>query len=154
MNLTQISEIDWAGIRASRKYYPSPTHWEDESFYFLMVDRKDEAALRRGRQYLREISGDGVNFGLPCMLGGQIRSLVPWSRLFDDQEVLLAINTDPAFEHSAWATIDDSLHQAGTALTCIYSSSAAQLHGKVNIANKNGKAVYLTVPAGGLVIYK
>jgi hypothetical protein len=30
------------------------------------------------------------------MIGGQIRSVVPWSRLFNDQELLLAINTDPA----------------------------------------------------------
>jgi hypothetical protein len=39
--------------------------------------RRNRLALRRGRQYLREISGDGHTFGLPRMLGGQIRS---WCR--------------------------------------------------------------------------
>ena len=82
--------------------------------------RRDKLALRRGRQYLREISGNGIDFGLPRMLGEQIRSVVPWSRIFNDQEILLAINTDYAAPRSAWVTIDDGLHQAGQTLTiCI-----------------------------------
>ena len=40
-------------------------------------------ALRRGRQYLREISGNRMDFGLPEMVGGEIRSIVPWSRILD-----------------------------------------------------------------------
>jgi hypothetical protein len=116
--------------------------------------RKNEPALRRGRQYLRQISGDGVNFGLPCMIGGQIRSVVPWSRLFNDQELLLAINTDPDRDCSAWVTIDDSLHQAGENLTCLYSTNTTQVNTTVQVVPKNGRAVCLTVPPGGFVIYK
>ena len=73
--------------------------------------RRKEPALRRGRQFLRPISGDGVNFGLPQMIGGQIRSVVAWSRIFVDQELLCAINTDPDNDRSAWVTVDDALHR-------------------------------------------
>ena len=43
--------------------------------------RKKLLPLRRGRQVLHHISGDGVNFGLPHRLGERMRSLVCWSRL-------------------------------------------------------------------------
>jgi glycosidase len=116
--------------------------------------RRDKLALRRGRQYLREISGNGIDFGLPRMLGGQIRSVVPWSRIFNDQELLLAINTDYASPRSAWVTIDDGLHQAGQTLTCLYSTNAGQIGQEATIESRNGKAVVLTLPPGGFVIYE
>ena len=56
--------------------------------------RKSEIALRRGRQFLREISGDGVNFGVPQRMGDRMLSVVAWSRIFDDREIVLALNTD------------------------------------------------------------
>ncbi|GJL66849.1 MAG: alpha-amylase [Nitrospirales bacterium] len=115
--------------------------------------RRDKLALRRGRQYLREISGNGIDFGLPRMLGGQIRSVVPWSRIFNDQEILLAMNTDYAAPRSAWVTVDDGLHQAGHTLTCLYSTNAGQIGQETTLESRNGKAVVLTLPAGGFVIY-
>lgn len=115
---------------------------------------KKNVALRRGRQYLREISGDGISFGLPRMFGNETRSIVAWSRIFDDRECLLAINTDTWNSTTAWITIDDGLHRAGTSLTCIYSTQASDIGGKVTIEMRNGKAVSLTVPLGGFVIYQ
>lgn len=116
--------------------------------------RAREPALRRGRQFLRQISGDGLNFGLPQMINGQIRSVVPWSRIFVDQEVVCAMNTDPDSSRSAWVTIDDSLHKIGDKLTCNYSSDAGQIGGTVTAEARNGKAVQLTVPKGGFVVFK
>lgn len=71
---------------------------EDNSVYQELAKvleiRRQNIVLRRGRQYLRPISApeNGVNFGLPEMIGGQLCSVVPWSRIFNDQEMLLAIN--------------------------------------------------------------
>src|SRR5262249_59839081 len=67
--------------------------------------RKKLLPLRRGRQALHHISGDGVNFGLPHRLGERMRSLVAWSRLFADQEVLVAVNTDEARPVTAYSTV-------------------------------------------------
>jgi len=120
----------------------------------LLDLRRRTIALRRGRQYLRPISGDGVQFGLPAMIGGQIRSVVPWSRLFDDEEVLCAINTDAGQDRSAWVTLDDGLHRAGEALTCLYSSRPGEAGRTAAVEARNGKAVLLTVPAGGVVVYR
>jgi glycosidase len=116
--------------------------------------RRHRLALRRGRQYLREISGDGHSFGLPRMLGGQIRSVVPWSRIFDDHEMLVAINTDYHHPSTAWVTIDSDLHPAGGALRCVYSFDAGQIGSEVEVEARNGKAVRLTVPAAGCAIWE
>jgi glycosidase len=120
----------------------------------LLIIRKERPILRRGRQYLREISGDGRNFGFPELIGGQIRSLVPWSRILSDHEVVLAINTDARNAKTAWVTVDAALHKAGDALTCIYSTDAAQIGSKAIVERRNGLAVLLTVPAAGFIIFE
>jgi hypothetical protein len=38
---------------------------------------------------------------------------VPWSRIFNGKEVLLAINTDYDQPRTAWVTVDNELHWAG-----------------------------------------
>ncbi|WNF16481.1 alpha-amylase family glycosyl hydrolase [Microcystis aeruginosa] len=122
----------------------------------ILEIRRQNIVLRRGRQYLRSISSpdDGVRFSLPEMVGGQIRSLVPWSRIFNGKEVLLAINTDYDQPRTAWVTVDNELHQAGDGLKCLYSKDAAQIGQSVTVEARNGKAVLITVPAAGFVIFE
>ncbi len=95
-----------------------------------------------------------MNFGFPFIMGDRMRSLVAWSRLFLEEEILLAVNTDPGRASSAWVTIDDALHRADGGLTCLYSTKSADIGGRVQVAPRNGKAVRLSVPAGGFAMYK
>ena len=133
---------------------------ENHEIYRFIADvtalRNTHLALRRGRQYLREISdsGDFGTFGLPRMIGGQIRSVVPWSRLFDDQEIVLAINTDADNARAAWVTIDATLHNSPGVLTCQYSTDPAQIGTTTPIEARNGRALRIVVPAGGFLIYR
>ena len=117
--------------------------------------RQKNIVLRRGRQYLRKISApnDGVNFSLPEKVGREMRSVVSWSRIFSKKEMLLAINTDYDNPRKAWVTIDNELHKAGDELKCIYSTDAAQIDQSVTVEARNGKAVLVTVPAAGFVIF-
>jgi len=116
--------------------------------------RKKRLTLRRGRQYLREISGNGIDFGLPRMFGKEIRSIIPWSRILDTKETLVAINTDYDNPKTAWVTIDNSLHTPGDVLTCIYSTDPAEIGKSISVVPRNGTAVQLAMPAGGFVIYE
>jgi len=120
----------------------------------ILKIRKDKIALRRGRQYLRPISGDGINFGVPHMIENEIRSIVSWSRIFNNKEILLAINTDYFQLKTAWVTIDNSLHEAGDKLKCIYSTDKEQINTEVVVEERNGKSVLLTVPAAGFVVFE
>ena len=116
--------------------------------------RAGHLPLRRGRQFLRQISGDGQNFGFPTRIGaGRMQSVVAWSRIFNEQELLCAINTDPDADRGAFVTIDNDLHAAGSALTCIYSTKGAEIGQTINVEARNGKAVFLNVPAAGFVVY-
>ena len=120
----------------------------------ILKIRQKHLVLRRGRQYLRPISGDGFNFGYPEMVNGQIRFIVPWSRILSSKEMLLAINTDYDRPHSAWVTIDYELHQTDRLLQCIYSTDKSQIGQQVTVEARNGKSVKITTPAGGFVIFE
>jgi hypothetical protein len=119
----------------------------------ILAIRRGDMAIRRGRQYLREISGDGVHFGLPQMVGGVIRSVVPWSRIFNDREVVLGVNTDFDALRTAWVTIDAGLHAVGSRLTCRYSTDPTQIGTQLRVEELNGRAVEVTLPPAGFAMY-
>ena len=80
----------------------------------ILTVRKSDLAIRRGRQYLRPISEDGVAFWYPNRIGeGRMTSIVAWSRIMSNREVVCAINTDLAATRTAWVTIDARLHAIG-----------------------------------------
>lgn len=145
---------EFGAFRSRRRHCFAEDHPLYREFAKILALRRQKLPLRRGRQYLRPISGNGADFGLPAMIGDRMRSVVPWSRIFADREVLAAINTDAQQPRTAWVTIDDRLHRAGDRLTCLYSTDAAQIGKDVAVEPRNGKAVLLTVPAAGFVVYE
>jgi len=116
--------------------------------------RRKNITLRRGRQYLRDISGDGTNFGPPSFVGGatRINSIIAWSRLLDDEEFVLAINTDTNNDLEVWVTVDNTLHEAGDRFTCLYPGET--LLPETVVENRNGKAILIKVARAGFVVYK
>jgi glycosidase len=145
---------EFGAFESRGRHFFDETHPVYVALQQILRLRRQHLVLRRGRQFLRPISGDGVTFGLPMMLGGTIRSIVPWSRLFADRELLLAFNTDVDQSRTAWVTIDDRLHASGDQLTCLHSTQPAQIGSRVTVSPRNGKAVQLTVPAAGFVAYE
>lgn len=145
----------FGSLRSTGRHFFNESHPAYRAIARLSALRRQQIALRRGRQFLRPISdtGDEGTWGLPRMLGGEIRAVVPWSRIFNDQELLVAINTDPDNDRRAWVTIDDALHQAGATLTCLYSTDEAIIGQTVTVAARNGKAVELALPPAGAVVY-
>lgn len=118
--------------------------------------RRERIALRRGHQYLREISADGVRFGLPRTSDDCMPSLVAWSRIIFDREVLLAINIDTAAPVTAVVTVDSTLHSPGDTLCCIYSVEPAEIGQEVAIVTlaDSRATVRLTIPRAGFVAYE
>jgi hypothetical protein len=119
----------------------------------VIKTREDNIALRQGRQYLCEMSADGLGFGIQYRIGGRMLSLVAWLRIFPDTEILCAVNTDPNQALSAWVTIDRKLHREGGKLQRIYSTDDAEAPETVSVETRNGRAVQMRVPAHGFVIY-
>lgn len=80
--------------------------------------------------------------------------MIPWSRIFNDQEMLLAINTDADNPCTAWVIVDHGLHRDGDLLKCLYSTEAEQIGQDLVIQEVKPytSAVLLTLPPAGLAI--
>ena len=119
----------------------------------VLAVRRGERALRRGRQYLRPISTDGSSFFLPRRLGaGRVRSLVGWSRILADREVIVVINTDSSAERAAWVTVDAGLHNVDDEYRYVHSSAATMIGSTTGVVAANGRAIKVQVPANGVAI--
>jgi glycosidase len=145
----------FGAFRSRDRHCFNEESWVYRELAKVLKLRREHLALRRGRQYLREISGNGIDYGLPRMIGGEIRSIVPWSRLFDRREILLAINTDRHGARTASVLIDADLHAAGSTLTCLYSTAAAEIGQTIRVEDRGDGAriVRLSAPAAGFVMY-
>lgn len=111
--------------------------------------------MRRGRQYLRQISPTGLHFEYPTRMGeDRLRSIVAWSRIFNDREMALALNTDAEEPRSSWIIVDAGLHSEGDYLKCVYSTDRTQIGRVFPIRRTGGGALafFLTVPPAGFVI--
>ncbi|WP_041672329.1 hypothetical protein [Rhizobium leguminosarum] len=75
-------------FRSRERHFFREDTWLFRELAKVFQVRREQLALRRGRQYLREISGNGMDYGLPHMIAGQMRSVVPWSRVLDRTEIL------------------------------------------------------------------
>jgi glycosidase len=125
----------------------------------LMDLRKKLLPLRRGRQVLHQISADGVSFGLPHRLGERMRSLVAWSRLFIDEEVLVAFNTDESRPVTVYSTVAPIFRVEGDQLHRIFwyapKPSAEPPPSTLTVERKSDLlAVRMTLPPAGFVMYR
>lgn len=145
----------FGAFRSRGRHCFSEDHAVYQELSIILALRKQKIALRRGRQYLRSISGDGVNFGYPQLLGDRMKSVVPWTRNFDDQNLLLAINTDPDQPSTAWIDLDPSTLPAKGLLTCLYATDAAYIGQTLTVQTLGEhQAVQITVPAAGFVVFE
>jgi 1,4-alpha-glucan branching enzyme len=59
-----------------------------------------------------------------------------------------------AHANGIYVILDIILNHAGNVLKCIYSTDASQIGQSVTVEARNGKAVSITVPAAGFVIFE
>jgi glycosidase len=83
--------------------------------------RHEWIALRRGRQYVHEISGDGEHFGPPVKFGDRLHTLVSWSRVVAHHEMLVVFNTDEINTHELYSTLNPNLRTEGDELRLLFS---------------------------------
>lgn len=79
--------------------------------------RMNEPALRYGRLYFRQVSGNGIDFGYSSGSGG----LVAFSRVLGDREVVVVANTGSS-PFNGKVLIDRDLNRAGASLTVAFSN--------------------------------
>ncbi len=81
---------------------------------------RSNQALRFGRMYFREISGDGIHFGLPIGTS----STLAFSRILYPHEVLVACNVSGQ-PRSDSIIVDANLHRAGDQMSFLYGKTGS-----------------------------
>ncbi len=144
----------FGAFRSRGRHVFDETHPVYAALARLLQLRRRTPTLRFGRQYLREISGDGLGFGLPRRIGeGRMTSIVAWSRLLNDEEIVCAVNTDTVAERTAWVTIDAQIHAGTSEFAYPFSSAEDPPAGPAApVQTRNGRAVLVTVPPAGFVV--
>ena len=82
--------------------------------------RARQSALRYGRFYFRPLSGDGVTFAV----SGFPQGVVAFSRILNDQEVVVAANTNPTQAQQFDVIVEVMLSAEGDAFEVLYSNQA------------------------------
>jgi glycosidase len=80
--------------------------------------RANQPALRYGRQYFRPLSGDGVHFGISPFK----RGVLAFSRVLNDQEVLVVANTDTQNGFQGEVIIDAAINPPQAAYGILFSN--------------------------------
>jgi glycosidase len=98
------------------------------SFFYSQIQRivavrNAQPALRYGRFYFRPISGDSVHFGVSPYPNGTLA----WSRILNDQEVLIVANTNSTQNQSVDVILDMTLSAPGDHLRVLYSNKTAAI---------------------------
>lgn len=101
----------WGAFDSTGHHFFHPEHPIYKSICQIAAVRQSEPALRYGRQYFREISGNGQDFGHP--LDGQCT--LAYSRILDTTEILVAMNLD-AHPRNDFVTVDVNLSPVGQKL--------------------------------------
>jgi glycosidase len=97
----------WGPFETTGKSHFDPDHPIYHAIARTAEVRAAEPTLRYGRAYLRELSGDGVNFGLP-----EHNGTFAIARVLDVTEILVVVN--PSLEPAeVFVTLDGNLNPAG-----------------------------------------
>lgn len=84
----------------------------------LAALRAQHPSLRYGRQYFRPLSGNGVTFGVSAYAPG----VLAWSRLLNEEEVVIIANTSVTEDFFGEVIVDFALNPAGSPYEIIYSN--------------------------------
>lgn len=100
--------------------------FDASSFFYQHIQRiaavrGGRPALRYGRCYFRPVSGDGQTFGVSPFPQG----VLAFSRVLNDEEVIVAANTSTATGQSLDVILDFQLSAAGDTYQILYSNKAA-----------------------------
>lgn len=93
----------------------------------LSTLRNTETALRYGRLYFREVSGNGQDFGHSSGVGG----VLAFSRILNDREILITANTSTTQVFNGFALQDPDLNRSPQTMRVVYSNQGNTLQCQV-----------------------
>jgi glycosidase len=135
----------WGAFDTTGHHFFNPDHLIYKEIKKIAAIRQIEPALRYGRQYFREISGNGIDFGYPI----DHRGTLAYARILDTTEILVAMNLDLEPKNN-YITVDINLTPIDQKMVDLLGS------GKEVLAEQIGQRRAVRVPLAGheIVILK
>lgn len=131
-----VREALWGKAQAFDVHHPFY-----QTLAALTVLRTAQPALRYGRFYFRPLSGDSFHFGISTTTPG----VIAFSRILNDQEVLLVANTASERHFSGEIIVDRNLNPAGLSWQVLFSNrpdpsapDAVHIRGSAEIKEVDG----------------
>lgn len=109
--------------------------------------RQSQPALRYGRQYFRPISGDGVHFGISTFSEG----VLAFSRILNDQEVIVVANTNTRAGWTGEVIVDLALNPVASSYIPVFSNKTLSQSGEAGGA---APGPVIEKPAGRVEIHE
>ncbi len=136
----------WGAFDTTGHHCFDPQHPIYQGIRRLADIRRQQPALRYGRQYFREISGNGSDFGHPLVPG---ECTLAYSRILDTEEVLVCLNlqNQPRQDH---ITVDRKLSAPGCTMRNLLDPSQT-----APVLQTDGRAhVQVSLPPHGIALMK
>lgn len=119
-NLEAVREALWGMWDKQNKFD------QKHDFYKAIQEisgiRAQEPALRYGRQYFRDVSQNKYDFNISAVKGG----VLTYSRILDDREILIAINTNIKAGWEGDVVVDFALNSASPYWQMLYSNAGPE----------------------------
>ncbi len=101
----------------------TPVAFDTANTFYVQITklgrlRNSDTALKYGRLYFREVSGDKVNFGQSFGVGG----LIAFSRVLYDREVVTVANTSTTSPFEGWVIMDVDINRPQLLMSVAYSN--------------------------------
>ncbi|MBO9562596.1 MAG: hypothetical protein J7621_07475 [Niastella sp.] len=112
--------------------------------------RAKEPAIRYGRQYFRMCSGDGLHFGYSPFAGG----ILAFSRILNEQEILVVANTNPVQTTTIFIQVDFNLHVEGSNWEVIFPAGQDGVAKTTTVTTGNSRSVQVRLLPGELLVLK
>ncbi len=135
---------NWGGFGTAGRHFFNPQHEIYQAISSVAAVRREQPALRYGRLYFRDISGNGVDFGPPQ----DGNATLAYSRILDTQEILIALNLSGS-ARSDCITVDHKLSAPGRTLHNLLDPSH---QANVQQAADGRAFVHLELPPHGIAI--
>jgi glycosidase len=111
----------------------------------LAALRRDSPPLRYGRQYFRQVSGDGIHFGFSPFPGG----VLAFSRILSGEEILIVANTNTNAPWAGEVVVDYAVNQPGETYKILYGNIPGS-RSEIAICEKKCGSVEIREIGGGL----
>jgi glycosidase len=137
----------WGAFDTTGVQFFNPDHPIYKTIAGVAAVRRTQPTLRYGRQYFRQTSSNGTDFGW----GPEIKNILAFARVLDTEEVLMVLNLEGS-EQEQFILTDGLLTPPGSKMEDLLNGGAP--HAVTKVPHDNGAAVKVKMAPYSMAILR